>query len=293
MLGKWLSNLLLKQEGKRNPLGAPPLRLPGQALADELDEAMLGWAFTVVFPLVLPVLWFSAHMFTATAGRGWPDRSQLLLELGCWLLLVAMFWGRAWRGRSRIRNLRLGMLAERAVGQQLERCRTAGYRIFHDIPCQGGNKPFNIDHLAIGPGGVFVVETKARSKPEKGQTVAWLEGNAVRFSDGAFDPNAISQAEAIANHVASLLKPMIRDSKPLCRAFTPDRPLPVRPILAYPGWYTDRKEGEWHHVLLANTEGAVGFIRKSERKLTDEEALRIAKLFGEHLREQRKAVVEN
>ena len=293
MLGKWLRRLILKKEGKRNPLGDPPLRLPGQWVREELDRALTDFALAVVLPLVVPIFWGCFQLTSALAGDGWPSgRATLFGALG-WLAIVALFWRSAWQKRSQIRNLRLGMLAEQIVGQQLERCRTAGYYVFHDIPCQGRTTPFNIDHLVIGPGGIFVVETKARSKPDKGQTIAWLEGNAVRFSDGSYNASAIAQAEAIAGHVIALLKPLIRESRILCDAFTPNRPLPVQPVLVYPGWYTERRKGEWHNVLLTNTDGVVGFVRKSKPRLSDQEAKRIALILGKHLQQERRGLLDH
>lgn len=293
MLGEWLRKSILKQAGKRNPLGDPPLRLPGQWLQDQLDDALLDFALLTTIPVCLPIFWILGHLPSVLGGAGWPDGRQILLQFGGWLLIVAFFWWLAWRQRARIRSLRLGMLAEQMVGQQLERCRTAKCYVFHDIQCQGRTAPFNIDHLVVGPGGIFVVETKARSKPDKGQTIAWLEGNAVRFSDGSYDPSAISQAEAIADHVEALLKPLIRESRVLCDAFTPDRPLLVQSILVYPGWYIEKRPGEWHNVLLANTEGVVGFIRKSKPKLTEQEAMRIGLILGKYLQDERRELVKH
>jgi len=293
MIGEWLCARILKQAGKKNPLGDPPLRLPGQWLRDQLDAVTLDMAMRFGVPLAIPAIWLPVHFCCALFGMGWPGASQILFEVACWLLTVGIFWREAWQLRERFRNLRLGMLAEQIVGQQLERCRTTGCYVFHDIQCQGASKPFNIDHLVVGPGGIFVVETKARSKPDKGQTIAWLEGNAVRFSDGSYDPDALAQAEAIAAHVEALLKPMIRESRVLCNAFTPERPLPVQSILAYPGWYTEKRSGEWHNVLLANTEGVVGFIRKSKPKLAEQEAMRIGLILGKHLQDERRELVRH
>jgi hypothetical protein len=66
-------------------------------------------------------------------------------------------------------KLRLGLDAEEAIGQELNYLMPLGFRVFHDIPC----KDFNIDHVVVGVSGLFVVETKGRSKP--------LEENEVTF----------------------------------------------------------------------------------------------------------------
>ncbi len=60
------------------------------------------------------------------------------------------------------RQLRLGRDGERIVGQELEKLREHGYRVYHDFL---GDKS-NIDHIVIGPTGVFTINTKAVSKPK-------------------------------------------------------------------------------------------------------------------------------
>ena len=61
----------------------------------------------------------------------------------------------------RIANLRTALDAEIETGNQLNRLMKHGYDVFHDLPANGSN----IDHLVIGPNGVFAVETKGRRKP--------------------------------------------------------------------------------------------------------------------------------
>ena len=57
------------------------------------------------------------------------------------------------------RNLVRGERGERVVAEQLEELRSHGFRCFHDIVRDG----FNIDHVVVGPAGLFVIETKFRS----------------------------------------------------------------------------------------------------------------------------------
>lgn len=56
--------------------------------------------------------------------------------------------------------LHSGTLAEEAVGRTLEALRHEGWIVMHDIEQQYEG---NIDHLVSGPGGVFMIETKARA----------------------------------------------------------------------------------------------------------------------------------
>jgi hypothetical protein len=57
-------------------------------------------------------------------------------------------------------HLLLALTGERAVGQFLEeKLRPLGYHILNDLPGDG----FNLDHVIIGPTGIYCVETKTRS----------------------------------------------------------------------------------------------------------------------------------
>lgn len=81
----------------------------------------------------------------------------------------------------------------------------AGYYLFHDIPT---NADCNIDHVIVGKGGVFVIETKARSKPEStdGKSMeAIVEGKRIRFTGGGVESKATNQAEALANWLSDSL----------------------------------------------------------------------------------------
>ena len=64
----------------------------------------------------------------------------------------------------RRRNDFIGYLGERSVAEHLEPLIAQGYRVFHDVPCEGRNKNFNLDHVVIGPTGTAIVETKTRRK---------------------------------------------------------------------------------------------------------------------------------
>lgn len=56
-------------------------------------------------------------------------------------------------------NWVIGSRAERAVAEELEPLRTAGWLVVRDWPRQRGG---NIDHVVCGPRGAFAIETKSR-----------------------------------------------------------------------------------------------------------------------------------
>ena len=73
-------------------------------------------------------------------------------------------------------RLRSGTRAEVAVGETLEQLRREGWIVMHDIGRPG---EANLDHIASGPNGVYLIETKDRRYEDrhlgrvKGQA-AWL-----------------------------------------------------------------------------------------------------------------------
>jgi hypothetical protein len=56
------------------------------------------------------------------------------------------------------RAWRVGADGEEAVGARLEKLRGNGWYLLHSVPV--GKKDSDIDHVAIGPGGVFTLNTK-------------------------------------------------------------------------------------------------------------------------------------
>jgi hypothetical protein len=70
--------------------------------------------------------------------------------------------GVVWRLRFRVsedaRNWRRGARGERRTARQLNRLTDRGWIIFHDLAVPGSRA--NVDHLAIGPSGVFLIDSK-------------------------------------------------------------------------------------------------------------------------------------
>lgn len=57
-----------------------------------------------------------------------------------------------------------GAWAEEAVGDVLNELRREGWILLHDVEQRGEG---NIDHIASGPGGVFMIETKLRGYKDR------------------------------------------------------------------------------------------------------------------------------
>ncbi len=71
------------------------------------------------------------------------------------------FWayaGRALDAKTDERAWRVGAAGEEKVGPKLEKLVPLGWRVLHSVPVGAGDS--DIDHVLIGPGGVFTINTK-------------------------------------------------------------------------------------------------------------------------------------
>jgi hypothetical protein len=75
------------------------------------------------------------------------------------LALAALVgWRLRFRPSERARTWQRGAHGERHTARLLDRLTRDGYAVFHDLAVPGS--PANVDHLVIGPSGVFVIDSK-------------------------------------------------------------------------------------------------------------------------------------
>lgn len=203
------------------------LRGPGEGLRRRL--AQLGERFVyeyfgsmVAALFILPILGLGAKAIGLTRWK-----AGVLILGGLFVLAVIGAWRciRLWKTRA---NYYLGWFGERLVAEKLRPLQSQGYRVFHDIPCEPGEKGFNIDHVVVGPTGVTVVEVKTR---RKGAARPGFKDHEVSF-DGAkliwpwgedrFGPQqAVNEADWLAKWLFQ------------CTGLK----LAVKPLLTLPGWF--------------------------------------------------------
>jgi hypothetical protein len=209
------------------------------------------------------------------------------------LLIILFFVLRPWfrRSHEKLKNLHLGLMAEQLVGQQLESCRTALHYVFHDVVVDKGGRRFNIDHVAIGPGGVFVVETKGKRKPLRGETKIKFDGRQLQFSDGSFTDDPIRQCEANTAYIQNLLMGFLKDKKnPVCK-FDGRNKMPMVPVVVYPGWFIDYGSANGAQIRISNEKSLPNMIEKWRPVLSNEEVRELGILLGNHLRQERRHLV--
>ena len=173
------------------------------------------------------------------------------------------------RKERRLLQVALGWKGERAVGDTLKELERRGYHVFHDLVFD----KFNIDHVVVGPGGVFTVETKTRSKRVKNPSTAHVtwDGQELRI-DKALATEHIGQAKGEAAELGNLL----RDA---------GVNIWVRAVLLFPGWYVDAiKSRDDKDVFVCNDTYFVRSFDYAEPTLSAEQVQRVVSILDAQAR---------
>jgi len=148
-------------KGYRSPFTENFFRGPGESLNRQIakinDEIIIHFVWMITIPLMLYAYYISLLHF----GTSKPSTTILVLTIILGIGLTVYCLTNLLKHLNLRRSYQLGYEGEIAVGQELNQLMLDGYRVYHDFPAD----KFNIDHIVVGPPGVFAVETKARSKP--------------------------------------------------------------------------------------------------------------------------------
>lgn len=212
---------------RRNPLVQSALRSPGQSLLARLGELDQKVDAHLVYLLLTPLLLYASYLSYLYFGRKTISlEGSLIIGLPC-IGLTVFFLLRWRRHLEERRNIRIEYEGEVSVGQKLNRLMLEGYCVYHDFQADD----FRIDHIVVGPKGVFGVETKARSRPTtRGQSIGAIveyNGRALIYPHGT-DINTIKQAEQQASWLSNWISSTAGES------------VMVMAVVALPGWYVKR-----------------------------------------------------
>ena len=255
----------------RSPLKQPPLRNPAESLLELRDNLVID---KILFPLLLTVVFaiITAFAWSQHFGFPSPDPNTLTVLTIISLAATAVVTLRTFKRALLIGR---GIAAEKAMGQFLEQFRAQGYKVIHDIPVKAGDKTFNIDHLLIGPNGIFTIETKGWRKPLKGHCIVAYDGQKVLINGQTPDRDPIAQAMGQAAWVRDYLKS--------CTALTA---IPVTPLVVFPGWYIDYLQAGDSKVKVANEQLIWPCIQSSPHRLAPHDAKLIESRLTEYVQRQ-------
>src|SRR5688572_30261353 len=223
---------LRRQRKSEPPQEERLLRPAGYSLTvklDDLCDSILQGLFLAAIPCAIAI--FSAVGLSTLLANDAPFQ---------WTagFAASLFFSTVWavalitRAVARLRearNARLGMRGEQAVAEALNEVADVGYRAFHDLQSDG---TWNIDHVVVGPQGIFLIETRARRryarKNQQPRHVVIYDGRALIFPSGT-DIDALPQVQRNASWLTNFL------ARRTCEV------VHVHPFIVIPGWYTETK----------------------------------------------------
>jgi hypothetical protein len=146
--------------------------------------------FIVVLPIMLWFVWFTHWQSPQFSPKFW-----------LWFAIAATVMAAVGYVRMipKARRLVRGERGELKVAEALEELRPAGYRVFHHL-CRDG---YNIDHVVVGPAGVFAIETKFRSGFGE---IEFRNGEGLFVGGRKAEDDPLLQARRNARDVNAMLK---------------------------------------------------------------------------------------
>jgi hypothetical protein len=235
-----------KTLGLRFPLSQPLLRPAGYGLSVQMDDAFADLFGALIMGSFASMAILALHAMQ-TAWWHVPEAPVRIVISALGILFVLGFSIRRFIHRAnKLRDLRLGWAGELATAEALSELLPLGYRVFHDLPAEG----FNIDHVAIGPQGVFAIETKMRVKkavPNGPDHKVVFNGKSLRFP--AFETDEpLVQARNQARWLSNWLSKATGE------------PAQAIPVVSLPGWFVETVG--FGEVIVLTPKQAVSAIAK-------------------------------
>jgi hypothetical protein len=212
-----------KQLGLKFPISEPLLRPAGYGLSQKMDDVSTDLIVALMSGLFSFTIILAFHA-VQTAYFHVPESPLRWFLSGISAALMLFYSIRNFvRSAKQLRNMRLGWIGEIATAEALNGLLAQGYKVFHDLPAG----EFNIDHVAVGPHGVFAIETKLRLRraiPTGTAHKVTFDGKKLIFPAGETEMPLI-QARRQAQWLSEWLSKAT------------GQPVKAIPCVSLPGWF--------------------------------------------------------
>ena len=248
---------------KKSPIKRPPLRDAGASTRDRcnslLNERLLFWIVGGAFFIVAAAQeWLRYYKNT-------PPSPKMITGLACIACFVVAIKVRI--TMKELHRLALGLSGEKAVAEKLDELRAHGYHVIHDIP----GDSFNVDHVVVGPTGVFVIETKTRSKVQGPDARVDYDGKVIRVAGFEQDRDPIKHVRALSDFVRTLIKNKL------------GLDIVVQPVVVFPGWWVNEPRPT-PDVWVLNETRLLGYIKNERNEMRPERVLTVSSALKDHVR---------
>jgi hypothetical protein len=220
-------------------------RRAGESVSEERERRVFDKLPAIIF---LPFFFWFVFLITELQ-----QSNPTLRRPGFWLIFAIIMtvfsavW--LWRLFPIARRFNRGERGERHVAELLEELRTDGYKPIHDIVRDG----FNVDHVLVGPSGVFAIETKFRSGHGE---ITFRNGEGVFVGDRLEEKDCLKQA--CGNTVA--IRNLIQEN---C-----GRREYVTPVVVFVGDWKIRNKWRDTNLRVFTPERLLDYIRDQQLQLT-------------------------
>jgi len=225
-----------KLKKRRSPFTDIFLRSPGESLRGQMEDINVDLNVNLFSVFMVPVIFYSAVLTQAYFGGKAISVSSVWFSILIVAAFEAYFILNLVKLFNKRRNFRLGYEGELAVGQELNQLLRDGYEVYHDFPAE----KFNIDHIIVGPAGVYAVETKARQKPTTGNgrsdAKVVYDGQKLHFPDWT-ETEPLEQARRQAQWLSKWISSAVGD------------PIHAQSVVALPGWFVERTSSNGFPVI--------------------------------------------
>jgi hypothetical protein len=185
-----------------------------------------------IIPVLIVGAYLAAHHLGVTS-TGWVE----LMGLAIFSLLLMLFIGLRLARIIGSRNMmRLAYESRLATRRVLDPLLKEKYRVFHDVV----SDQFSVDHLVVGPKGVFAIQTHAKSvsanKQSPDDRIVTYNGRELFFPKGS-DHGIVENARINAEKLSQWLSGQA------------EAPVAVRAIISLPGWTVRRTSSEGMPII--------------------------------------------
>lgn len=228
---------------------------------EAFSEKVVLWGAMPAIPVLLMIM----------AMRGLPKTLH-----APWLVLTALFFIGGlvfclWRVAKGIQgrgDRYLGYMGERFIADCLEPLKQQRWHVVHDVPMEGKTSDFNIDHVVVGPRGLFVIETKTWRKRR------WKRGDPI--PQVTFDGVTLIGPRGVDNEPVEQVERNARDLEVTLKRET-NLDVTAKPILTFPEWAVDFSQtGPDAKTHVVKSDKLVKFIANGRDDLDADVVTRIA-----------------
>ena len=187
-----------------------------------------------------------------------------------WLVFSIRAFLKIKKLNKQIRNCRKGLDGERYVGAIIEKTSSKNSFVFHDVICEKNNqgkvKPFNIDHVIVSTKGIFAIDAKNWSLPDReyNQADFVFDNGELIDSTGVIQKDLMQKIESQAKFIEDKIYEWIGKRYQVFR------------VGIMIGAYVQNVQSDFKKYWFINDGAFLGFFERESDKIPLNDVLRIS-----------------